>query len=45
MALTLQNAHETGENTVIQDVFINGVVVEKHLYGTGTVRRVKRSFD
>lgn len=32
--LTLQNAHDTHKDTIVQDVFINSVVVKKHLRGT-----------
>ena len=40
MALTLQNTHDTREDIVVQNVFIDGMVVEEHLYGTTTVSHV-----
>ena len=41
MVLTLQDTHDTREDAIIQNVLINGVVVEKHFCGQATVSGVK----
>jgi hypothetical protein len=44
MALTLQNTHDTHEDTIVQNVLINGMVIEKHLGGMTTVSHVKHTW-
>jgi hypothetical protein len=41
MVLTLQDTHDTREDAIIQNVLINGVIVEKHFCGRTTVSGVK----
>lgn len=43
MALTLQNTHDTHEDAIVQNVFINSMVIEKHFGGMTTVNHVKRT--
>jgi len=42
MALTLQNTHDACEDTIVQNVLINGMVVKKHFRSMTTVSHVKR---
>ena len=41
MALTLQNTHDTHEDTIVQDVLINGMVIKKHFCSMTTVSHTK----
>ena len=41
MAPTLQNTHDTREDTIVQNVLIDGMIIEKHFRGVATVSHVK----
>jgi len=41
MALTLQNTHDTHKDMIVQNVLIDGMIIEKHFRGVMTVSHVK----
>jgi len=45
MTLTLQNTHDTHKDTIVQNMLIDGMIIEKHFRGVTTVSHVKCTWE